>query len=345
MELTEIVSQAVALRASDIHLSSNNRPACRVNGRVRFFDLPVLTAEDVAGLIRQCLGDEKYERFLRTGDTDSAAELPGCGRFRVNAFRQTRGYTLVLRVINAVTPELSKLGLPDSVRKILACRDGLVLVTGPTGSGKSTTLAAIINEFNKTRSEHIITIEDPIEYLHTPKKCIVDQREIGTDSVSYACALRAALREDPDIILVGEMRDLESVSIAVTAAETGHLVLSTLHTSGAAKTIDRLIDVFPPEQQQQIRTQLSMALRCVVSQHLLPTADGRGRAAAFEIMFVNNAVANLIREGKTANITQMIQTGAADGMVTLRNSLLGLVQNGTVDRETAAAYLPHGFGV
>ena len=345
MELTEIVSQAVALRASDIHFSSNNRPACRVNGRVRFFDLPVLTADDVSGLIRQCLDEEKFSRFVKTGDMDAAAELPGCGRFRVNAFRQTRGYTLVLRVVNAETPELSALNLPDSIRKILAYKDGLVLVTGPTGSGKSTTLAAIINEINKTRCEHIITIEDPIEYLHAPKKCVVDQREIGRDSVSYACALRAALREDPDIILVGEMRDLESISIAVTAAETGHLVLSTLHTSGAANTIDRLIDVFPSDQQQQIRTQLSMALRCVISQHLLPTADGRSRAAAFEMMFVNNAVANLIREGKTANITQMIQTGAADGMVTLQNSLLGLVQQGVVSRDAAAEYLPHGFSL
>jgi twitching motility protein PilT len=343
MELTEIVSKGVALHASDIHLSSNNRPACRVNGRVRFFDLPVLTADDVVGLIRQCLSDEKFEQFMKTGDMDSAAELPGCGRFRANAFRQTRGCTLVLRVINAATPELSDLNLPDSIRKILTCKDGLVLVTGPTGSGKSTTLAAIINEINKTRCEHIITIEDPIEYLHSPKKCIIDQREVGADSVSYARALKAALREDPDIILVGEMRDLESISIAVTAAETGHLVLSTLHTSGAAKTIDRLIDVFPPEQQQQIRTQLSMALRCVVSQHLLPTADGRGRVAAFEMMFVNNAVSNLIREGKTANITQMIQTGALDGMVTLENSLLGLIQKGVVSRAAAAEYLPHGF--
>ena len=343
MKLTEIAAKAAALRASDIHLSSNNRPACRVNGRMRFFDLPVLTADDVAGMIRQCLGDEKYELFLKTGDADSAAELPGCGRFRVNAFRQARGCTLVLRVVNAETPELGALRMPASIRNILAYRDGLVLVTGPTGSGKSTTLAALINEINKTRSEHIITIEDPIEYLHAPKKCVVDQREVGTDSVSYACALRAALREDPDVILVGEMRDLESVSIAITAAETGHLVLSTLHTSGAAKTVDRLIDVFPPEQQQQVRTQLSMALRCVVSQHLLPTADGRGRVAAFEVMFVNSAVANLIREGKTANIAQMIQTVASDGMVTLQNSLLGLVQEGLVGREAAEEYLPRGF--
>ena len=342
MNLTEVVSQAIALGASDIHLSSNNRPACRVNGKVRFFDLPALTADDVTAMIRQCLSAEKNEQFLKTGDADSAAEIPGCGRFRANAFRQARGCTLVLRVIGDKTPELSRLGLPESIRRVLSYRDGLVLVTGPTGSGKSTTLAAVINELNSTRSEHIITIEDPIEFLHTPKKCVVNQREVGADSVSYACALRAALREDPDIILVGEMRDLESISIAVTAAETGHLVFSTLHTSGAAKTIDRLIDVFPPSQQQQIRTQLSMTLRCVISQHLLPTADGCGRVAAFEMMFVNNAVSNLIREGKTANISQMIQTGAADGMMTLQNSLSELVRAGKITRETAETYLPKG---
>ena len=340
MNLIEIVSQAVALGASDIHLSANNRPACRVNGKVRFFDLPVLNAADVGEMIRQCLTEKNNKKFLETGDADAAAELSGCGRFRVNAFRQARGVTLVLRVIGEKTPELSRLGLPESIRRVLTWQDGLVLVTGPTGSGKSTTLAAIINEINANQSAHIITIEDPIEFLHSPKKCIIDQREVGRDSNSYACALRAALREDPDVILVGEMRDLESISIAVTAAETGHLVFSTLHTSGAAKTIDRLIDVFPPAQQQQIRTQLSMALRCVISQHLLPTADGQGRAAAFEMMFVTNAVSNLIREGKTANITQMIETGAAEGMLTLQNCLAGLIREGKITRKTAEEYLP-----
>lgn len=339
MNLLEIVSQAVALGASDIHLSANNRPACRVNGKVRFFDLPVLTAYDVSEMIRRCLTEEENRKFLETGDVDAAAELPGYGRFRVNAFRQARGVTLVLRIIGEKTPELSKLGLPESIRRVLSYKDGLVLVTGPTGSGKSTTLAAIINEINAAQSAHIITIEDPIEFLHTPKRSIINQREVGRDSLSYACALRAALREDPDVILVGEMRDLESISIAIRAAETGHLVFSTLHTSGAAKTIDRLIDVFPPAQQQQIRTQLSMTLRCVISQHLLPTADGRGRVAAFEMMFVTNAVSNLIREGKTANITQMIETGAAEGMLTLRNCLAGLVREGRISQKTAEEYL------
>lgn len=245
---------------------------------------------------------------------------------------------LVLRVINSVTPQIGDLHLPQSIARILELQEGLVLVTGPTGSGKSTTLAAIINELNQTRSSHIITIEDPIEYLHTPKNCIVNQREIGADSVSYARALKAALREDPDIILVGEMRDLESISIAITAAETGHLVLSTLHTIGAAKTIDRLIDVFPPQQQQQIRAQLSLVLKSVISQRLLPTADGKGRVAAFEMMFVSSAVSNLIREGRTANISQTIQTGMNQGMITMEKSIDDLLRRGVITQKTAAAY-------
>lgn len=342
MQFKDIVFKSVSLGASDIHLSTNNKPACRVNGKMLFYDLPVLTADDVKGMIQKCLNPTKFEQFLRTGDVDASAEIRGCGRFRLNAFRQAHGYTMVLRIINAHTPELSQLRLPDSIRKILTYKDGLVLVVGPTGSGKSTTLAAIINEINKTRCDHIITIEDPIEYMHSPKRCVIDQREVGADSVSYARALKAALREDPDIILVGEMRDLESISIAVTAAETGHLVFSTLHTSGAANTIDRMIDVFPADQQQQIRTQLSMALRAVISQHLLPTADGRGRVAAFEMMFVNNAVSNLIREGKTANITQMIQTGASQGMLSLENSLLALIKSGMIRKEAAIGYLSNG---
>jgi len=256
----------------------------------------------------------------------------------VNAFKQSRGVSLVLRIINASTPEIAELHLPQSIDRVLELKDGLVLVTGPTGSGKSTTLAAIINEYNKKRSCHIITIEDPIEYLHTPKRSIINQREIGSDSASYARALKAALREDPDIILVGEMRDLESISIAITAAETGHLVLSTLHTIGASKTIDRLIDVFPPAQQQQIKTQLSLALKSVISQRLLPTADGKGRVAAFEMMFVNSAVSNLIREGRTANINQSIQTGLNQGMITLGKSIDDLLARGVISKNVADEY-------
>ena len=338
MDFFQIVMNGVSGRASDIHLSANNRPAYRINGRMHFLDVPPLTPEEVDRMICQCLPHEKYEEFRATGDIDAAAEISGCGRFRVNAFRQIRGSTLVMRIINAATPEISQLHLPASVSRVLELQDGLVLVTGPTGSGKSTTLAAIINEYNKNRSCHIITIEDPIEYMHTPKNCIINQREIGSDSVSYARARKAALREDPDIILVGEMRDLASISIAVTAAETGHLVLSTLHTIGASKTIDRLIDVFPPQQQQQIRTQLSLVLKSVISQRLLPTADGKGRVAAFEMMFINSAISNLIREGRTANIAQSLQTGASQGMIPLDRSIEDLLRRGIITQDTAAEY-------
>ncbi len=338
MDFLQIVSDGVARHASDIHLSANNRPAYRINGRMHFLDVPALTPEEVDGMIRQCLSHEKYEEFLKTGDMDASAEIGGCGRFRINAFHQIRGETLVMRIINAATPEISELRLPASINRILELQDGLVLVTGPTGSGKSTTLAAIINEFNKNRHCHIITIEEPIEYMHTPKNSIINQREIGADSVSYARALKAALREDPDIILVGEMRDLESISIAVTAAETGHLVLSTLHTIGAAKTIDRLIDVFPPQQQQQIRTQLSLVLKSVISQRLLPTADGKGRVGAFEMMFINSAISNLIREGRTANISQSIQTGISQGMITLERSVDDLLRRGIITSGTAGEF-------
>lgn len=335
----ETVQNAIQRRASDIHLATGNRPAYRIHGAVTFLDAPALSAEEADGILQKILSREKYEEFLKTGDADAAAEVPGCGRFRVNAFHQSHGPSIVMRVINATTPEITDLGLPPSISQVLEMNEGMVLVTGPTGSGKSTTLAAIINEFNKSRTSHIITIEDPIEYPHTPKRCIINQREVGEDSASYARALKAALREDPDIILVGEMRDLESISIAITAAETGHLVLSTLHTLGAAKTIDRMIDVFPPEQQQQIRTQLAMALRAVISQRLMPTADLNGRAAAFEVMYVTSAISNLIREGRTANINQMIQTGLNAGMITMEKSIGNLYRRGVISKATADEYL------
>lgn len=338
MDFFKIVETGVSLHASDIHLAANNKPAYRINGTVRFLEMPVLTADEVEHMISQCLTPVQYNVFQATGDMDASAEINDCGRFRVNAFKQSHGVTLVLRIINSATPEITGLHLPQSIDRVLELKDGLVLVTGPTGSGKSTTLAAIINEFNKTRSCHIITIEDPIEYLHTPKNCIINQREIGADSASYTRALKAALREDPDIILVGEMRDLESIAIAITAAETGHLVLSTLHTIGASKTIDRLIDVFPPTQQLQIKTQLSLALKSVISQRLLPTADGKGRVAAFEMMFVNSAVSNLIREGRTANINQAIQTGMNQGMITLGKSIDDLFLRGVITKSVADEY-------
>lgn len=338
-DMTAIAKGAVDYGASDIHLASGNRPGYRIDGTMRYFSETPLTAEDVDGLVRQCLNQEKYEEFVATGDVDAAKTFEGISRFRVNVMKQNRGATMVMRTIKSKTPDLASLNLPPSVQKVLDLREGMVLVTGPTGSGKSTTLAALINELNKSRSGHIITIEDPIEYIHTPLGCVVNQRETGEDTESYARALKAALREDPDIILVGEMRDLESISIALTAAETGHLVFSTLHTLGAAKTIDRLIDAFPQEQQSQIRLQLSGALKAVISQRLMPAVGG-GRRGAYEIMFVNSAISNLIREAKTSNINQSIQTGVAEGMITIERSVLDLLRTGQVDKETVK---DHGF--
>lgn len=335
MNFYEMLSSAVAANASDIHLAAGNYPALRIDGNIVMFGDAPLTKETVESIVKICLTEEKRNEYELTGDVDAAVSLADSGRFRINVFRQSNGTTVVLRTIKSSTPDMRELELPAQINKILELRQGLVLVTGPTGCGKSTTLAAIINEFNKTRRSHIITVEDPIEYIHRPGNCIINQREVGSDSASYARALKAALREDPDIILVGEMRDLESISIALTAAETGHLVLSTLHTIGAAKTIDRMVDVFPPEQQQQVKTQLSMALKAVVSQRLLPRADGKGRIGAFEIMYVNSAISNLIREGKTANINQMIQTNYASGMITLEKSICELEEKALVSKETA----------
>lgn len=338
MNFYDMVKYAVEQNASDIHLASGNYPALRIDGNIILYDSP-LTKEAVDAIAKLCLPEEKYAEYEETGDVDCAVNLADSGRFRVNVFRQNKGTSIVLRTINSKTPDIQELGLPPQMKKILELKEGLVLVTGPTGSGKSTTLSAIINELNKSRRSHIITIEDPIEYLHTPLNCVINQREVGSDSASFARALKAALREDPDIILVGEMRDLESISIALTAAETGHLVLSTLHTIGAAKTIDRLVDVFPPEQQHQIKAQLSMALKSVVSQRLLPKAESKGRVGAFEIMYVNSAISNLIKEGKTANINQMIQTNYASGMITLERSIQELADKGIITKEVAAEAL------
>lgn len=338
MNFYEIVKYAVAQNASDIHLASGNYPALRIDGSIVLYASP-LTKELVEEIAKQCLPEDKYAEYQDTGDVDCAVDLEDSGRFRVNVFKQNKGTTVVLRTINSKTPDIQELALPPQINKILELKEGLVLVTGPTGSGKSTTLAAIINEFNKSRRSHIITIEDPIEYVHSPINCIINQREVGSDSASFTRALKAALREDPDIILVGEMRDLESISIALTAAETGHLVLSTLHTIGAAKTIDRLVDVFPPSQQQQVKAQLSMALKSVVSQRLLPRANNKGRIAAFEIMYVNSAISNLIKEGKTANINQMIQTNFPSGMITLERSIQELADKGMITKEVASEAL------
>ena len=276
--------------------------------------------------------------FNETGEADFSYAIRGQGRFRVNVFKQRGSLAFVIRLINTEIPNPEDLGLTSSVIELTKKKRGLVLVTGPTGSGKSTSLAALINRINENYSHHIITLEDPIEYLHVHKKSIVNQREIGMDTDNYANALRAALREDPDVILVGEMRDLDTIATAVTAAETGHLVFSTLHTIGAAATIDRIIDVFPPHQQPQIRLQLATLLESVISQQLLKTADGKGRVAAFEILHANSAIRALIREGKSHQIPSMIQTSRKIGMITMDDSIYELYQQGRVTKEEAITY-------
>lgn len=338
IDLKNLLKTAYEKKASDIHLTVGKPPVLRINGQLEELPGEKLTAEDTENYVRSCLGCEQYELFLKNGDVDSSMSLPGITRFRVNAYRQRGSAAVALRVLVPSIPSLDELGLPPAVRSLCNLREGLVLVTGPTGSGKSTTVAAMINEINNTRSAHILTLEDPIEYLHRHNRSIINQREIGSDSESYAKALRAALREDPDVIFVGEMRDLESISIAITAAETGHLVLSTLHTQGTAKTIDRLIDVFPPHQQQQIRVQISMTLKAVISQRLIPGLEGDGRIGAFELMVVTPAISNLIRDGNTSNINMAIQTSAALGMQLMDKSIADLVRSCRISRQDAFNY-------
>ncbi len=339
LNFEQMVRFAAANGASDIHMASNNVPAYRVNGVVTYFEgMPPLDDATVRSFIEQVLPKKGLVDFEMTGDYDCSYYLENCARFRVNAFRQRHGSTLVMRIIKENPPEMSSLNLPESLGKILMLQEGLVLVTGPTGSGKSTTLAAIINELNKTKNLHIITLEDPVEYMHVPNRCLINQREMGEDSESYSTALKSALREDPDIILMGEIRDLESMEIALRAAETGHLVFSTLHTESAAKTIDRLIDMYPVERQKQALSQLSTTLKAVVSQRLLPRCDVRGRIGMFEIMFVNSAIANLIRENKIPQIEQTIELNQGAGMITRKMSIDNLYAMGYISKATADEY-------
>lgn len=339
MEFEEMVRFAVENGASDIHLASNNLPSYRKNGKImNYKGTEILDEDTVMKYIDEVLEPADYLKFCNTGDIDSAYQFGNLARFRVNAFKQRHGATLVMRVIKLNPPKLGDLNLPRSIAKILNLQEGLVLVTGRTGSGKSTTLAALINEINHREELHIITIEDPVEYMHSPAKCIINQREVGQDSETYSSALKSALREDPDIILMGEIRDLESMSIALRAAETGHLVFSTLHTESAAKTIDRLIDMFPVERQKQALNQLSTTLKAVISQRLLPRSDRPGRIGAFEIMFVNSAIANLIREDKIPQIEQMISLNQQTGMITRKLSIENLLKRGLISKETADKY-------
>lgn len=321
--------------ASDLHVTVGTPPKIRRNGKLVSMSLPDVMPEDVERLLKGMLR-EPYTRILKeNGEVDFSLDMERVGRVRVNVLKQKGNYAFVGRLINDTPPSPAEIGLPDTLVNLTKKKRGLVLVTGPTGSGKSTTLASLINEINVNQRAHIITLEDPIEYVHTHKQSIVNQREIGADTLSYTAALRAALREDPDVILVGEMRDLDTIATAVTAAETGHLVFSTLHTIGAAKTIDRVIDVFPPHQQQQIRIQLAAVIEAVVSQQLLPLQDGKGRVAAFEIMHANTAVRNLIREGKTHQIESIMQTGRKQGMQTMDDAIYELYLKRKIDSDTA----------
>ncbi|MFY9482747.1 MAG: type IV pilus twitching motility protein PilT [Tissierellaceae bacterium] len=333
MDLLDIVRIGTEKIASDIHVTVGRPITLRINGEVVSIDDYVLTPEDTRKMVREALSDSLWAQLEENGEIDSSYSLPGVGRYRINAFKQRGSYGMVLRIIPFVIPSMEALGLPKVVEELARLRRGMVLVTGPTGSGKSTTLATMVNQINHERNCHVLTLEDPIEYLHKHQEALVTQREVGSDTGSFANALRAALRQDPDVILVGEMRDLETISIALTAAETGHLVFSTLHTSGAAKTIDRIIDVFPPHQQHQVRVQLSSVIQGIISQQLLPKADGVGRVAAFEVMIATPAIRNLIREDKIHQIDTSIQTGASHKMQTMDNSLIELYRRGDITRE------------
>jgi twitching motility protein PilT len=332
--LDTMLVKLVESGGSDLHLSVNASPAIRIHGDLRQLpEYEKLTPANTALLVRSVLSDEQWDRFERDLEIDLAYDIPGVSRFRVNCFQQRNSYGAVMRAIPHIIKPLHELGIPEQIERFARLPRGLVLVTGPTGSGKTTTLASMLDLANRERFDHIVTIEDPIEFLHDHQRCVVDQREVGVDTSGFAEALKRVLRQDPDIILVGELRDLETVSTALTAAETGHLVLATLHTQSAAQTIDRVIDIFPPHQQQEVRAQLSTALQGVVTQALVKRADGQGRTVVCEIMFATAAIRNLIREGKNHQIPSFMQSSGADGMLTFDAHLAQRVNEGIINYE------------
>lgn len=346
MKLDKLLRTAVEYKASDLYMTTGSKPIIRINGELITVDEhEVMTKEIAEDYIFDAMTEVQKKTFLEKMDLDFALEIPEVARFRVNVFYQRKGVGAIFRFIPTAIKTMAELDLPQQLKRIPEFENGIVLVTGPTGSGKSTTLAALVNEINSVQKQHIITIEDPIEFVHDNKQSVIDQREVGAHTSSFASALRASLREDPDVILVGELRDLETISLAITAAETGHLVFATLHTSGAAKTVDRIIDAFPSEQQNQIRSQFSESLKCIVWQTLLKKKDGSGRVGAYEILFNNHAIANMIRKSKTYQIASALETGVAEGMQTMKRSVTALLEQGFITEEVARENIPEEMEV
>lgn len=335
MNIFDLLKKSIEIGSSDIHITVNSTPIARVKDSFVSLSETILTKEHTQSMVRQISGEKNLKKIEENGECDFSVSIESGERFRVNVYKQKGNFAIAIRTIASHIPDFNTLGLPEVLKTFTEKHKGLVLVTGPTGSGKSTTLASLIDLINKNQQRHIITLEDPIEYVHNHKKSLVNQREIGQDTESFYTALRSILRQDPDVIFVGEMRDIETISIALTAAETGHLVFSTLHTVGATKTIDRIVDMFPSSQQQQVRTQLSTVCEGVISQQLVKTIDGRKRVAAFEVMVANSAIRNLIRENKTYQIQNIIQTGSKEGMQSMDQDLVNLYRKGFISKDSA----------